>query len=154
MGELNHECGVAAVYHAAGRGVSSLAPTPGEINSVARLVPRMLLDIQNRGQLAAGMSSYHPGRRALLRLYARGLYSDDAVADAAVRSEGTTASFAKELVRRAVLLAAASGAEPADEHLAAALDGLLSDQETLTRSLMGVGVEASGRFPEFGPPGF
>src|SRR6185437_8645696 len=69
MGELNHECGVAAVYHAAGRGVSSLAPTPGEINSVARLVPRMLLDIQNRGQLAAGMSSYHPGRRALLRTH-------------------------------------------------------------------------------------
>src|SRR6185437_11831585 len=69
MGELNHECGVAAVYHAAGRGVSSLAPTPGEINSVARLVPRMLLDMQNRGQLAAGMSSYHPGRRALLRTH-------------------------------------------------------------------------------------
>ena len=26
MGELNHECGVAAVYHAAGRPVSALAP--------------------------------------------------------------------------------------------------------------------------------
>ena len=54
MGELNHECGVAAVYHAAGEPVSPLAPIPGDVNSVARLIPRMLLDMQNRGQLAAG----------------------------------------------------------------------------------------------------
>ena len=46
--------------------VSSLAPIAGDRNSVARLVPRMLLDMQNRGQLAAGMTSYHPGRSALL----------------------------------------------------------------------------------------
>ena len=58
MGELHHECGVAAVYHAAGPTVSSLAPIAGDVNSVARLVPRMLLDIQNRGQLAAGMTSF------------------------------------------------------------------------------------------------
>ena len=95
-----------------------------------------------------------PGRRALLRLYAGALFSDEAVGDAAVRSEGTTASFAKELVRRAVLLAAAAGTEPADDHLAAALDALLSDQETLTRSLMGVGSQERLRFPEFGPAGF
>src|SRR4051794_15992800 len=69
MGELNHECGVAAVYHAAGPSVSTLAPVAGDSNSVARLIPRMLLDIQNRGQLAAGMTSYHPGRRALLKTH-------------------------------------------------------------------------------------
>ena len=45
------------------------------------------------------------GRRALIRLYAGALFSDDAVDDVARGSEGTTASFAKELVRRAVLLA-------------------------------------------------
>ena len=61
MGELHHECGVAAVYHAAAQPVSPLAPIPGDRNSVARLIPRMLLDMQNRGQLAAGMTSYHPG---------------------------------------------------------------------------------------------
>ncbi len=66
MGELHHECGVAAVYHALGQPVSALAPIKGEIFSVTRLIPRMLLDIQNRGQLAAGMTSYHPERRALL----------------------------------------------------------------------------------------
>jgi amidophosphoribosyltransferase len=69
MGELNHECGVAAVYHAPGQPVSTLAPVAGDRNSVARLIPRMLLDIQNRGQLAAGMTSYHPGRRALLKTH-------------------------------------------------------------------------------------
>src|SRR5579883_3281527 len=69
MGELNHECGVAAVYHAAGQPVSTLAPISGEVNSVARLIPRMLLDMQNRGQLAAGMTSYHPERKLLLKTH-------------------------------------------------------------------------------------
>jgi amidophosphoribosyltransferase len=69
MGELQHECGVAAVYHAAGWPVSALAPTPGDVNSVARLVPRMLLDMQNRGQLAAGMTSFRPDRQALLETH-------------------------------------------------------------------------------------
>ena len=69
MGELHHECGVAAVYHAAGSTVSSLAPIAGDVNSVARLVPRMLLDMQNRGQLAAGMSSFRPDRSALIKTH-------------------------------------------------------------------------------------
>src|SRR5207344_899999 len=69
MGELHHECGVAAVYHAAGRSVSSLAPIEGDINSVARLVPRMLLDMQTRGQPAAGMASFRPDRNALINTH-------------------------------------------------------------------------------------
>jgi amidophosphoribosyltransferase len=69
MGELFHECGVAAVHHVEGRSVSRLAPIPGEINSVARLIPRMLLDMQNRGQLAAGMSSYNSARPALIKTH-------------------------------------------------------------------------------------
>ncbi len=68
-GELQHECGVAAVYHASGVPVSRLAPIPNDVNSVARLIPRMLLDMQNRGQLAAGMTSYHPDRQALLETH-------------------------------------------------------------------------------------
>jgi amidophosphoribosyltransferase len=69
MGELYHECGVAAVYHRLGSAVSGLAPIPGDVNSVARLLPRMLLDMQNRGQLAAGMSSYRPDRNALIKTH-------------------------------------------------------------------------------------
>jgi amidophosphoribosyltransferase len=33
---------------------------------VSRLVPRMLLDIQNRGQLSAGITTYNPHRRQLI----------------------------------------------------------------------------------------
>ena len=35
----------------------------------SRLVPRMLLDIQNRGQLSAGISSFNPARSSLLSTY-------------------------------------------------------------------------------------
>ncbi|MGC8639094.1 MAG: amidophosphoribosyltransferase [Isosphaeraceae bacterium] len=69
MGELHHECGVAAVFHAAGNAVSRLAPIAGDVNSVARLIPRMLLDMQNRGQLAAGMASFRPDRKSLIRTH-------------------------------------------------------------------------------------
>lgn len=69
MGELNHECGVAAVFHALNQPVSPLAPDPKSVSSVARLVPQMLLDMQNRGQLAAGMTAYNPNRQALLETH-------------------------------------------------------------------------------------
>jgi amidophosphoribosyltransferase len=60
---------VAAVFHAEGASVSKLAPIPGDVNSVARLIPRMLLDMQNRGQLAAGMASFRSDRNALIRTH-------------------------------------------------------------------------------------
>lgn len=70
MAELFHECGVAAIYHlpTANGKVSSLAPKQGAAAS-SRLIPRLLLDIQNRGQLAAGMSVYAPGRTLLVDTY-------------------------------------------------------------------------------------
>ncbi len=58
MSELFHECGVAAVFHLPSATTSSLLPTNDQ-NSAARLIPRMLLDMQNRGQLSAGVSRYH-----------------------------------------------------------------------------------------------
>jgi len=80
------------------------------------------------------------GRRQLFALYAQGLaFSSEALALAAERAEGVTASFAKELIRRAVLAAAVAQQRPADSHLAAALDELLSDQEAFTRSLLASG---------------
>lgn len=78
------------------------------------------------------------GRLALLRLYGRHLFGDEAMSAVAERSAGTTASFAKELVRRAVLAAALEDSDPGDAHLSAALDDLLSDAEQLTRALLGV----------------
>ena len=65
MSELYHECGVAAIYHLPNAPLSPLCP-PGGFEEASRLIPRMLLDIQNRGQLSAGITSYHPERSQLL----------------------------------------------------------------------------------------
>jgi SpoVK/Ycf46/Vps4 family AAA+-type ATPase len=97
------------------------------------------------------------GRVELFRLYGGRFFSEDAVAAAAERAEGTTASFAKELVRRAVLTGALEGAPPNDDHLRTALEELLSDTQRLTRSLLGVqpgddGVDGPG-FEDGIPPG-
>jgi amidophosphoribosyltransferase len=65
MSDIRDECGVAAIYHLPDRGVSPLCPEQGP-EQVSRLLPRMLLDIQNRGQLAAGMTTYNGTRRQLI----------------------------------------------------------------------------------------
>ena len=65
MSELHEECGVAAIYHLPGGGVSPLCGDSGP-EEISRLMPRMLLDIQNRGQLAAGMTTYNPRRKQLI----------------------------------------------------------------------------------------
>lgn len=66
--ELRHECGIAAVYHLPGAPPSPLCPPQGP-GEVSRLMPRMLLDIQNRGQLSAGMTSFNPDRGQLIDTY-------------------------------------------------------------------------------------
>src|SRR4051812_33158102 len=66
--ELHHECGVAALYHLPGKQSSSLAPLAGP-EQASRLMPRLLLDLQTRGQLAAGFATYTPRREKLLDTY-------------------------------------------------------------------------------------
>jgi SpoVK/Ycf46/Vps4 family AAA+-type ATPase len=93
-----------------------------------------------------------PAREQLLALYGRGVPLDLTAQDIAVaveRTDGTTASFLKELIRRAVLealhdtalnndtgLPAVTGA-----HLSRALDDLLDSAQGVTRTLLGVGVD-------------
>ncbi len=67
MSKPRHECGIAAVYHLKGP-ASPFCPKQGP-NRISRLMPRMLLDIQNRGQLSAGMSVYRPNQERLLDTY-------------------------------------------------------------------------------------
>jgi len=59
MSELHHECGVAAIYHLPNHPTSDLCPG-GDPTEASTLIPRMLLDMQNRGQLSAGISRFHP----------------------------------------------------------------------------------------------
>lgn len=67
MDELQHECGIAALYDLQGDARSNV--WNGDPDEIARLMPRMLLDLQNRGQLAAGMSGFNPNRGKLLDTY-------------------------------------------------------------------------------------
>ncbi|MFE5817063.1 AAA family ATPase [Streptomyces sp. NPDC056479] len=80
------------------------------------------------------------GRARLLDLYGSGLGLGKEIADEVVtRTEGTTASFTKELVRRSVLIAAEhESPRTRPDDVRAALDELLSDQDRLTRRLLGV----------------
>jgi ATP-dependent 26S proteasome regulatory subunit len=77
-------------------------------------------------------------RRRLFRRYAQSLpYTDGTLEEAAERAEGTTGSFAKELMRRSVLRAVQEDREARDEDLTIELDRLLSSREQLTRSMLG-----------------
>jgi ATP-dependent 26S proteasome regulatory subunit len=107
-------------------------------NRVGVLEPALA---QRPGRVDLAVEVPLPGaeaRRRLLRLYARDLpFTAGALDTAADRAEGVTASFAKELVRRAVLIAADAGHPPADADLTEALDELLTQAEQITRSLLG-----------------
>jgi len=88
-----------------------------------------------------------PARKRLLTLYGHNVplaLAEEDVNLAIERTDGTTASFLKEVIRRSVLeslhddpaLTAVTGA-----HLARALDDLLDTAQAVTRTLLGVGVD-------------
>jgi hypothetical protein len=78
-------------------------------------------------------------RRRLLELYARGLSLDGVdLGEVVARTEGVTASFFKELLRKAALSALEAGHDRVDfGDVAQALDELLSETAALTRVLLG-----------------
>jgi cell division protease FtsH len=92
-------------------------------------------------------------RRKLVELYATGLDLGSVDLDRVVeRTAGVTASFIRELLRRAALLAADQDrTQVTEEDVHAALDELLSTTSALTRSLLGVpgdDRESSDRLPQ------
>jgi len=92
-------------------------------------------------------------RERLLTLYGQNVPLDLTQEDVQLtveRTDGTTASFLKELIRRAVLEALHD--EPAlstvtGAHLARALDDLLDAAQAVTRTLLGVGVDPADLQP-------
>ncbi|MCZ2821725.1 ATP-binding protein [Modestobacter sp. VKM Ac-2977] len=81
-------------------------------------------------------------RRALFELYRRGLEVDTSgLDDVLARTEGVTASFLKELLRRAALLAAqrteTGPLSVSAVDLSGALDELLDTRNAMTRTLLG-----------------
>lgn len=79
-------------------------------------------------------------RRRLLELYSQGLdFGAVEVEPVLDRTEGVTASFVKELLRKATLIAAEDGRRTIHAgDMQAALDELLSATAALTRTLLGV----------------
>jgi ATP-dependent 26S proteasome regulatory subunit len=82
-------------------------------------------------------------RRRLVELYRGKLeLAPKALEEAVAGTEGVTASFIKELLRRAALVAATAGTKPgplrvSQAHLHEALDRLLGERNRLTRVLLG-----------------
>jgi ATPase family protein associated with various cellular activities (AAA) len=88
-------------------------------------------------------------RRRLLELYARGLELEASGLHAVVeRTNGMTASFFKELLRKAALEAVDAGHERVrTEDVNAALDELLHESAALTRVLLGSGQPGATATP-------
>jgi ATPase family protein associated with various cellular activities (AAA) len=86
-------------------------------------------------------------RGRLLDLYARGLDLQITDRDGVIaRTEGVTASFVKELLRAAALVALEDGREAvSDADMTAALDELLAEGAALTRILLGSGGDEAPR---------
>ena len=59
---MKEECGIAAVY-------ALKNGRPDVERDVSEYIPRLLLDMQMRGELSAGITSYNPLRRRLLSTY-------------------------------------------------------------------------------------
>jgi hypothetical protein len=121
----------------------ALAARPGRVDVAVEIA---LPDGDARGRL---LDLY--GRDVPLRL------TPEERRDAVQRTEGVTASFLKELIRRAVLEALLD--DPAlphvtGVHVGRALDDLLDSTQAVTRSLHGVGVDpATLPAGEVGPAG-
>jgi hypothetical protein len=81
-------------------------------------------------------------RERLLQVYARDLSLDADLDPVVAGTEGVTASFIKEMIRRTVLVSLRAGERPPvlrDSHFSEVLSEMNSERHALTRSLLGVG---------------
>ena len=69
LDDLNEECGIAAVCLLAGKRPSAKGGRVLSGDNVVQLMPSLLLDLQNRGQLSCGLSSYNTKRDQILDTY-------------------------------------------------------------------------------------
>jgi hypothetical protein len=102
----------------------ALASRPGRVDQAVRI------DLPDRD-----------ARRRLVSLYRRGLDLDETrLDDVLERTDGVTASFLKELLRRAAVIAAerGEGGRVGADDLDAALDDLLDTRNRMTRRALGL----------------
>jgi hypothetical protein len=106
----------------------------------AEVLEQALADRPGRVDLALEIPRPDPAcRERLIRLYARDLAIDADVPAIVAATEGVTASFVKELIRRAVLASLRAGDRPAvlrQAHADAVLTEMNAEHQSLTRSLL------------------
>lgn len=103
--------------------------------------------VQRPGRVDVAVKIDRPdaaARLKLLRLYGADVLpdlSDDTLAEIIDATEGVTASFLKELIRRSVLAAitARGAGQVSTVDIRTALDDLLDQSQSVTRSLLGLG---------------
>jgi hypothetical protein len=112
----------------------------------ADILETALADRPGRVDLAIEIPRPDPlCRRRLLQVYARGLAVDADLDEVVAGSEGVTASFIKELIRRSVLVSLRAGERPPvlrGSHFAEVLAEMDGEHHALTRALLGAGTDA------------
>ncbi|HTU04394.1 MAG TPA: ATP-binding protein, partial [Trebonia sp.] len=107
----------------------------------ADILEHALADRPGRVDLAVEIPRPDAGcRERLLRLYARDVAFDGDAPSVVAATEGVTASYIKELVRRAVLAALRAGDRPPvlrQAHFDEVLAAMNAEHQSLTRSLLG-----------------
>ncbi|MBV9096233.1 MAG: ATP-binding protein [Streptosporangiaceae bacterium] len=96
-------------------------------------------------------------RERLLRVYSRDLAADADLGEVVAGTEGVTASFIKEMIRRVVLVSLRAGERPPvlrGPHFAEVLGEMNGEHQALTRSLLGAGTDSAepARRGPGGPP--
>lgn len=122
----------------------------------ADILETALADRPGRVDLAIEIPRPDAGcRERLLRVYVRDLAVDADLAPVVAGTEGVTASFVKEMIRRTVLASLRAGERPPvlrDAHFTEVLAEMNSERHALTRSLLGAGA-GDGETAEAGPVG-
>ena len=112
----------------------------------ADILETALADRPGRVDLAIEIPRPDPGcRRRLLQVYAHGLTVDADLDEVVAGSEGVTASFIKELIRRSVLVSLRAGERPPvlrGPYFAEVLAEMNGEHHALTRALLGAGADA------------
>jgi hypothetical protein len=113
----------------------------------ADILEMALADRPGRVDLAVEIPRPDPDcRERLLRLYAHDLPLPSDLTEVVAGTEGVTASFVKELIRRTVLVSLRAGDRPPalrEAYFAEVLAEMNGEQHALTRSLLGSGPAAS-----------
>jgi hypothetical protein len=114
----------------------------------ADILETALADRPGRVDLAVEIPRPDPRcRERLLRVYARDLSVDADLSLVAAETEGITASFIKEMIRRTVLVSLREGQIPPvlrASYFTEVLAEMNSEHHSLTRSLLGVAADPGG----------